>query len=251
MGAGTETGTGGIAGTGGIGGLAFVGVTGDASACAAVVLNMLAVPTDTAPGTRDVRLISRANVWLAIASVASVASCICCSASRSLSRSLSRMGRPALGDYRRMSSSVIKFKRKGGFRSGITLGEAMADAHLSSNDQYSLYDLNADGRGRIILKIRVSLPHILTVQYLPCAHPRRSTTVVDGVQLDDIRAPGRHVRRASRAPDARAEDRTGVRALLAGKHAFCCARSRRAVPCLHSPKLRHLCSCSSLCCRQT
>ena len=79
------------------------------------------------------------------------------SMSRSLSRSLSRMGRPALGDYRRMSSSVIKFKRKGGFRSGITLGEAMADAHLSSNDQYSLYDLNADGRGRIILKIRVSL----------------------------------------------------------------------------------------------
>ncbi|KAI0751461.1 hypothetical protein C8Q80DRAFT_1099847 [Daedaleopsis nitida] len=76
------------------------------------------------------------------------------SMSRTMSRSLSRMGRPALGDYRRPSSTVIKFKRKGGFRSGITLGEAMANAHLSQNEDYSLYDLNADGRGRIILKIR-------------------------------------------------------------------------------------------------
>ena len=78
------------------------------------------------------------------------------SLSRSMSRSASRMGR-AYGEYRGMSASVIKFKRKGGFRSGITLGEAMSDAHLSNNDGYSLYDLNADGRGRIILKIRVSL----------------------------------------------------------------------------------------------
>ena len=61
-------------------------------------------------------------------------------------------------DYRAgraLSGTVVKFKRKGGFRSGITLGEAMSDAHLSSNDYYSLYDLNADARGRIILKIRV------------------------------------------------------------------------------------------------
>ena len=74
----------------------------------------------------------------------------------SMSRSLSRMGRPMLDGYRRMSSSVIKFKRKGGFRSGITLGEAMSDAHLTNNYDYSLYDLNADGRGRIMLKIKVS-----------------------------------------------------------------------------------------------
>ncbi|KAI0332479.1 hypothetical protein GY45DRAFT_1246721 [Cubamyces sp. BRFM 1775] len=72
----------------------------------------------------------------------------------SMSRSLSRMGRPMLDGYRRMSSSVIKFKRKGGFRSGITLGEAMSDAHLTNNYDYSLYDLNADGRGRIMLKIK-------------------------------------------------------------------------------------------------
>ncbi|CDO74554.1 hypothetical protein BN946_scf184632.g11 [Trametes cinnabarina] len=72
----------------------------------------------------------------------------------SMSRSLSRMGRPGLEGYRRMSSTVIKFKRKGGFRSGITLGEAMSDAHLSNNYDYSLYDLNADARGRIILKVK-------------------------------------------------------------------------------------------------
>ncbi|KAI0676970.1 hypothetical protein C8Q78DRAFT_960313 [Trametes maxima] len=72
----------------------------------------------------------------------------------SMSRSLSRMGRPTLDGYRRMSSTVVKFKRKGGFRSGITLGEAMSDAHLSNNYDYSMYDLNADGRGRIILKIK-------------------------------------------------------------------------------------------------
>ena len=64
--------------------------------------------------------------------------------------------------YDAMRSTVIKFKRKGGFRSGITLGEAMSDAHLSSNHDYTLYDLNADARGRIILKIRV---RILSLRY--------------------------------------------------------------------------------------
>ncbi|KAI0824679.1 hypothetical protein BC628DRAFT_1410806 [Trametes gibbosa] len=72
----------------------------------------------------------------------------------SMSRSVSRMGRPALDGYRRMSSTVIKFKRKGGFRSGITLGEAMSDAHLTNNYDYSVYDLNADARGRINLKVK-------------------------------------------------------------------------------------------------
>ena len=78
------------------------------------------------------------------------------SMSRSMSRSHSRMS--LRHDYHAMGGrgTVIKFKRKGGFRSGITLGEAMSDAHLSNNDYYSLYDLNADARGRIILKLRVS-----------------------------------------------------------------------------------------------
>ncbi|KAH9927137.1 uncharacterized protein BXZ73DRAFT_49150 [Epithele typhae] len=83
--------------------------------------------------------------------------------SNSLTRSMSRMSRRnstydlrAAGGAGGLSGAVIKFKRKGGFRSGITLGEAMSDAHLSSNDNYSLYDLNADSRGRIILKLRWS-----------------------------------------------------------------------------------------------
>ena len=76
---------------------------------------------------------------------------------------MSRMSRyPGMG-YDAMRSTVIKFKRKGGFRSGITLGEAMSDAHLSSNHDYTLYDLNADARGRIILKIRVC---IMVLRYL-------------------------------------------------------------------------------------
>ncbi|KAI0771964.1 hypothetical protein BD413DRAFT_604099 [Trametes elegans] len=86
------------------------------------------------------------------------------SMSRTMSRSMSRMGRPTLDGYRRMSSTVVKFKRKGGFRSGITLGEAMSDAHLSNNHDYSLYDLNADGRGRIILKIKWSGYNAMTYE---------------------------------------------------------------------------------------
>ncbi|OCH95972.1 hypothetical protein OBBRIDRAFT_719630, partial [Obba rivulosa] len=62
--------------------------------------------------------------------------------------------RPPLDGYRRFSSTLLKFKRKGGTRTGITLGEAMASVRLSGNDSYSLHDLGADYRGRIILKIR-------------------------------------------------------------------------------------------------
>jgi len=51
---------------------------------------------------------------------------------------------------------LIKFKRKGGFRSGISLGEAMANIRLSGNDSYTFHDLNVDHRGRILLKIRWS-----------------------------------------------------------------------------------------------
>ena len=60
-----------------------------------------------------------------------------------------------LDSFRRMSGVLIKFRRKGGFRSGITLGEAMANVRLSGNDSYTFHELNVDSRGRIILKIRV------------------------------------------------------------------------------------------------
>lgn len=77
--------------------------------------------------------------------------------------SMSHRSRPRLDHYaRRYGSTIIKFKRKGGFRSGITLGEAMSNVRLSSNDQYSYHDLGVDHRGRMLLKIRVSFT-ILTV----------------------------------------------------------------------------------------
>ncbi|KZT12898.1 uncharacterized protein LAESUDRAFT_640421 [Laetiporus sulphureus 93-53] len=70
--------------------------------------------------------------------------------------SMSRRTRVPLDGYRRLSSTLLKFKRKGGFRSGITLGEAMSNVMLSGNESYTVYDLNADYRGKIILKIRWS-----------------------------------------------------------------------------------------------
>ncbi|TCD66836.1 hypothetical protein EIP91_000914 [Steccherinum ochraceum] len=70
--------------------------------------------------------------------------------------SMSHRTRPSLDSYRRYSSTMIKFRRKGGFRSGVTLGEAMANVRLSGNDSYSFHDLGVDHRGRMILRIRWS-----------------------------------------------------------------------------------------------
>lgn len=74
-----------------------------------------------------------------------------------LTRRRSSMSRRGYDRHRGMSTGLIKFKRKGGFRSGITLGEAMSSVMLSGNDSYSHYDFNTDHRGKIVLKIRVSL----------------------------------------------------------------------------------------------
>jgi len=70
--------------------------------------------------------------------------------------SVSMRQRPTLDSFRRHSSTLIKFRRKGGFRSGVSLGEAMANVRLSGNDDYTFHNLNVDPRGRIILKIRWS-----------------------------------------------------------------------------------------------
>ena len=153
-----------------------------------------------------------------------------------MTRSLSRMSRHAGMGYDAMRSTVIKFKRKGGFRSGITLGEAMSDAHLSQNHEYSLYDLNADGRGRIILKIRVRPPSVCSAQSSRDTAANVVWPAVVGVQLDDVRAARGLLRRPRRAPDPCAKDRAGVRALLAGKHASC-GRHRSWVPCTSTASL--------------
>ncbi|TFY69456.1 hypothetical protein EVJ58_g396 [Rhodofomes roseus] len=69
---------------------------------------------------------------------------------------MSRRSRMGYDGHRGLGhgSTLIKFKRKGGFRAGITLGEAMSSVILSGNDSYTHYDFNADHRGKIVLKIR-------------------------------------------------------------------------------------------------
>ncbi|KAF9057462.1 hypothetical protein BJ165DRAFT_1334743 [Panaeolus papilionaceus] len=61
---------------------------------------------------------------------------------------------PALDAYRHPSSIQIKFKRKGGFSSGIGLDEAQSRTRLSGNDAYSYHDLHADSRKKIFLKVK-------------------------------------------------------------------------------------------------
>jgi hypothetical protein len=62
---------------------------------------------------------------------------------------------PPMDTFRRLSSTVIKLKRKGAYRSGLTIGDAQANARLANNDSYTFHDFNADMKGRIALKIRV------------------------------------------------------------------------------------------------
>lgn len=82
---------------------------------------------------------------------------------RRRSSSMSYHRAASMDSRHRTGSTLLKFKRKGGFRTGITLGEAMSNVRLSGNDSYYFSDLNVDHRGRMILKIRVSarLPHAL------------------------------------------------------------------------------------------
>jgi hypothetical protein len=64
------------------------------------------------------------------------------------------MRAPPMDTFRRLSSTVIKLKPKGAYRSGLTIGDAQANVRLSDNDSYTFRDFNADIKGRIALKIR-------------------------------------------------------------------------------------------------
>jgi hypothetical protein len=64
---------------------------------------------------------------------------------------------PPMDSYRRPSTIDIKFKRKGSCISGISLGEAQGHIRLSNNDVYTVHDLHANHRGRVLLRIRVSI----------------------------------------------------------------------------------------------
>ncbi|EIW82480.1 hypothetical protein CONPUDRAFT_103697 [Coniophora puteana RWD-64-598 SS2] len=71
---------------------------------------------------------------------------------RRRSSAVSFSGLSHIGDsFRR--HPVVRFKRKGAFTSGITLGEAQANVRLSGWDSYTLHDLHVDGRGRIYMKV--------------------------------------------------------------------------------------------------
>lgn len=62
-----------------------------------------------------------------------------------------------MDSYRHPSSINIKFKRKGSFGAGISLGEAQDRIRLSGNDTYRMHDFHADSRNRILLRVRVSI----------------------------------------------------------------------------------------------
>jgi len=49
--------------------------------------------------------------------------------------------------------SVLKFKHKGGYHSGVTLTEAMENVRISGDKLYSHRDLATDGRGNLYMKI--------------------------------------------------------------------------------------------------
>ena len=71
------------------------------------------------------------------------------------------MRAPSMDTFnRRLSSRIIKLKRKGAFRSGLTIGDAQANARLSGNDSYTFRDFNTNNRGRIALIIRVSVIYL-------------------------------------------------------------------------------------------
>ncbi|KAH7931374.1 hypothetical protein BV22DRAFT_1053341 [Leucogyrophana mollusca] len=73
---------------------------------------------------------------------------------RRRSSSVSYSSRPAFSGNFLGGPSIVKFKRKGAFRSGVTLSEAQANVRLSGYDSYTYHDLNVDARGKIYLRIR-------------------------------------------------------------------------------------------------
>lgn len=74
------------------------------------------------------------------------------------SSSVSYISSPGYVDpLRRGFGRVIKFKRKGAFQAGITIGEAQANVRLSGSDTYTFQDLGVDGRGKIYVNLRVGL----------------------------------------------------------------------------------------------
>jgi hypothetical protein len=70
------------------------------------------------------------------------------------SSSMSYSGSGYMDPTRRGFGRVIKFKRKGAFTAGITIGEAQANVRLADSDTYTLQDLGVDARGKIYVNLR-------------------------------------------------------------------------------------------------
>ncbi|TFK56019.1 hypothetical protein OE88DRAFT_697072 [Heliocybe sulcata] len=70
------------------------------------------------------------------------------------STSSSYFPRMPMGDaFRRGGTKIVKFKRKGAFRAGVSLGECLQNVRLSGNDSYTFYDLNVDARQKIYMRV--------------------------------------------------------------------------------------------------
>lgn len=62
-----------------------------------------------------------------------------------------------LEGYHRASSLRVKFKRKGAFMNGVSLGDAQShNIRLSGNESYHVRDMHPDRRDNIYLLIKVS-----------------------------------------------------------------------------------------------
>lgn len=62
-------------------------------------------------------------------------------------------GLPIGDSFRRLSTKSIKFRRKGAFRAGVSLGECLRNVRLSGNDSYTFYDMNVDARNKIYMRV--------------------------------------------------------------------------------------------------
>ncbi|KAI0069183.1 hypothetical protein BV25DRAFT_1791661 [Artomyces pyxidatus] len=61
---------------------------------------------------------------------------------------------PPIDSFRRIGGTHIKFRVKGSYHPGVTLGEAMGNVRLSSSSAYTFHELNTDSRGRLTLRVR-------------------------------------------------------------------------------------------------
>jgi len=85
-----------------------------------------------------------------------------------------------------MGGTYIRFKRKGAYGTGITLEEAQGRLQFSSKDVYPFSDMHADGRRRIILKVKVRI-----ICYAVIVETLTEGCSVVGIAIGKVRYSGR------------------------------------------------------------